>query len=38
MTAASVIISIPFLIFSYQYTYGLRRVWNYYYKNELNIN
>jgi len=37
MTAATVIISIPFLIFSYQYTYGLRKVCNYYYKNELNI-
>ena len=37
MAAASVIIAIPFLIFSYQYTYALRRVCNYYYKNELNI-
>ena len=37
MAAASVIIAIPFLIFSYQYTYALRKVCNYYYKNELNI-
>ena len=37
MVAAFVIIGIPFLIFSYQYTYALRKVCNYYYKNELNI-
>lgn len=37
MAAASVIIAIPFLIFSYQYTYALRKVCNYYYKNEMNI-
>ena len=37
MAATAIIIGIPFLIFSYQYTYALQKVCTFYYLNEFNI-